>query len=79
MNIEALERELAATQAEGLALVASTARTAETESREFTDPERAAIKVITDKGLDLKGKIARAKGDQGILSELEQRAQHFPR
>ena len=70
-TLEHLEQQLAAKREEGLALVKKLGTAAQAEKREFTDEERAQIKTITDDGLALKARIAKAQGDVAMLGEID--------
>jgi HK97 family phage major capsid protein len=70
MDIATLERDLAAKQSEGLALLKSTAETAEAEDRLMTEEERNKIKAITADGQAIQARIARLRGDETMLAEL---------
>jgi len=70
VNIDALERDLTAKQEEGLALLSKTSKAADAEDRVFTEEEQAALKAIQTSGLELKAKIARARGDSELVSAL---------
>lgn len=71
MNLAQLDRDLDAKKTEGLALVKKTATLAESENREMTTEERAAIQKISEEGLALKAQIARIKGDESMVAALE--------
>jgi HK97 family phage major capsid protein len=71
MKIDALERELDAKKAEGLALLERTTASANAEDRLFTEAEDTAIKAVIDQGRALQAKIAKAKGGETMLAEIE--------
>src|SRR5262245_34862265 len=70
MKLDVLERELEAKKQEGIALLSTTAKTAEAENRVFTEEERGAIERITADARIIQTKIAGLKKDQGMLDEL---------
>lgn len=72
MNIAALERDLAKIQSRASALFASTAKTCETEDREFTPEERAAVQAIIDEGKPIKAKLDRLKVDASMRDQIDQ-------
>lgn len=74
MNIAVLEADLKKKSTEALALLESTAKTAEAENREMTDDERSKIKALAAECETLKGQIERAKGDSDQRAALERLA-----
>jgi len=70
-DIALLERDLVAKRDEGLALLKATTTLAETENRLMTDDERRKIQAITDDGLAIKARIARVKGDEQMMADLD--------
>jgi HK97 family phage major capsid protein len=74
MNIQALERDLAAKQQAARDLFAKTARLAEEEGRLMTDDERAAIKALVDEANAIKAKVDRAKADAQMLVQIDELA-----
>jgi HK97 family phage major capsid protein len=73
-NATTLEQTLNTRTAEGLALVKKTAALCESEDREMTAEERAAINAIGDDCKTIGAKLARVKGDQALISDFERLA-----
>lgn len=71
LNIAALERDLDKVREDALALYKSTAQTAETENRAFTEAETQALQAKRDEGLALQARIGKLRGDQSMLAEIE--------
>jgi HK97 family phage major capsid protein len=74
-NIAVLEADLKKKQAAALALFESNAKTAHEENRETTDEERAAVQALVTEAETIKGKIARAKGDDDQRAAIERLSQ----
>ena len=75
MTIATLEADLAKTKADASALLAQLATTAEQEAgRELTDAERGRIDTFTAQARSLETRIAKAKGDETMLQELDRLA-----
>ena len=74
MNIQMLERDLAAKQQAARDLFAKTATLAESENRAMTDDERAAVSTIVDEANAIKAKVDRAKADAHMLVQIDQLA-----
>lgn len=71
MNLAQLERDLAAKKTEGQAALKRLTAAAESENRLFTDEEKKELKAIQDDTLALTDRIARARGDEDMVREIE--------
>lgn len=74
MNIQALERDLAAKQQAARDAFEKATKLAETEGRALTDDERASVQTLVDEANAIKAKIDRAKADAQMLVQIDQLA-----
>jgi HK97 family phage major capsid protein len=74
MNTAQLERDFEAKRAAAARVHAKHAATAQEENRVFTPEERAEITTLRDEALAAHTKLADAKGDADLLSELDRLA-----
>jgi HK97 family phage major capsid protein len=74
MNIQALERDLAAKQQAARDAFEKAAKLAETEARAMTDDERASVQTLVDEANAIKAKVDRLKADAQMLVQIDQLA-----